>query len=361
MSATEPIKSTSVPIDSEGPMPAGVYPFGPPDKVSSWDSHAWDGKITDQTGEPGIPKLGHKFLPFLGHTWFWLVVTGTVLSLIPAYFASTMNSAAISWLCLPGFVIFMLGTIGLVTRHLRYKQITDLRVILVCGLAAGVVAFLIAFTIESYLEPLVVTLSTELWLAGVVEESAKLLVPVLLLAFGAARFKDPRAGVLMALISGAFFGAAEAVLYTTFQGNVDYGFLTMAMGRPVGEMLHPLLTSMAAAVIWIAAWRAKKTITAAGILAWVVAMAVHSFHDGLATLGSKPPVQTGQHQQELAGAIIAGTGLLAYGLLWTVIIYLMARHTIRELVPPDAIAANSKHWRPRIKAWGLPKNERTPN
>ena len=38
---------------------------------------------------------------------------------------------------------------------------------------------------------------------GPIEEGAKLLVPLLLLAFGSARFKDPLAGLYLVLVSGA--------------------------------------------------------------------------------------------------------------------------------------------------------------
>ncbi len=156
----------------------------------------------------------------------------------------------------------------------------------------------------------------------------------------------------MVMFSGIVFGAVEAAEYTsTPEGK--WLPVAMAMQRPVGELLHPFLTAFAAAVIWLAAWRSGKAFTKAGLLAWVIAMAVHSIHDGLLS----PFVHGDQNTQPAVptavDAIAEGFVLSLLGLLWTVLIYLLLRHSARELVPPDSVATNAPHWRPAIKQWGV--------
>ena len=204
--------------------------------------------------------------------------------------------------------------------------------------------------------PKVMPFKAELWLAGPVEETSKLLVPVLLLIFGAAAFKDPRAGFLLTLISGATFGALEGAYYVVGLSD-GWGHLLMAIIRPISEVGHPLWTSLAGSLIWLGAWRRDKVLTKVGFVGYGLAMLQHSVHDGLPALFVKGAASnTADYPQWSSELTNQAVSLTVMSLMWAVIAFLILRHAARELVPPQAVAGNHKHWRPQIKAWALPKD-----
>lgn len=335
---------------------AGTYPFGAPEVVATWDGHAWDGHAEDDsedhTDQAEVPTWQRRPLPFLSKRWFWLMVLGALLVFLPAWLASGTDSKPLAVTSVVGFAVFMSGSVLIVGQHVRFHQLAAARSLVGWGIAAGVVGFAIANVLESVVEPRVTSFGVELWLAGPVEETAKLLVPVALLAFGGARFKDPRAGLLLGLISGAVFGVLEGVLYVA--GNASgYGIAYYGLVRPTAELMHPWLTGFAAAVIWLAAWRAGRTVTAAGVIAWLAAIALHSLHDGIATIGTTASPAVLSFSELTPSLWAEAAALNGYNILWAVILFLICRHAARELVPPDAIADNPPHWRPQLKQWGV--------
>lgn len=332
-----------------GTLSSTQHAFGTPGKTAGWDGHAWDGVVHDDPSVQ-VPPAKHRALPFLRHKWFWLVVAGQALVLATAYLAAAADSPSLAWLTLPGYILFMAGSVLIVDRHVKWADLLQFRTVLAWGLASGFVAFVIARIIEGGVEPRLVPFSVELWLAGPVEETSKLLVPVLLLAFGGMVFKDPRAGLLLVLTSGAVFGVAEGVYYST--NASQWGILSEAITRPVSEMGHPYMTGMAASVIWLAAWRSRRLVTRAGLLAWVAAMALHSVHDGLGSF-TKDQQNITSFTSVNADFWKASVGGAVFAFIWVVLMYLLTRHTARELVPPDRVAGNPGHWRPQMKSWGV--------
>jgi hypothetical protein len=130
----------------------------------------------------------------------------------------------------------------------------------------------------------------------------------------------------------------------------------MGLTRPVSELGHPFWTSLAGALIWLGAWRREKLVTAVGLVGYAAAMAQHSIHDGLPAMTSRGPVSNASDYPEWTSALTGqAVFLFFFSLLWAVIAYLILRHAARELVPPTAIAGNTRHWRPQMKPWGLPK------
>ena len=119
-------------------------------------------------------------------------------------------------------------------------------------------------------------------------------------------------------------------------------------------MGHPLWTGIAAALIWLAAYRAGRLLTLAGLVGWCMAMALHSLHDGLFTL--VPRKDDGPVAMD--GQILAANATLTsiVSLVFVALGYLILRHLARELVPPGAVRTNRPHWRPQIKQWGIPRN-----
>jgi hypothetical protein len=333
---------------------AGTYPL---DHVSArWDGHAWDGSSSDELSIDPAPVWQRRPLPFLGKRWFWLMVLGALLVFLPAWLASGTDNRPLAVATLIGFALFLSGSVLIVGQHVRFDELASLRSLIAWGIASGVVGFALASTLESGVEPRLTSFGVELWLAGPVEETAKLLVPVALLVFGGARFADPRGGLLLGLISGAVFGALEGVLYVA--GNASgYGIAYYGLVRPTAELMHPWLTGFAAAVIWLAAWRAGRTFTVAGVIAWLAAVALHSLHDGIVTLGSTASPADLSFSELTPSLLAEAAALNAYNIIWAVILFLVCRHAARELVPPDAVSENPPHWRPQLKQWGVRAQE----
>ncbi len=50
-------------------------------------------------------------------------------------------------------------------------------------------------------------------------------------------------------------------------------------------------------------------------------------------------------------------GGTVFATVWAVLMYLLTRHTGRELAPPAALPDNPAHWRPQLKRWGVPSGE----
>ena len=352
-----------------GPEPAnppGWYPFGVARTKARWDAQAWTGESADDPGVVAPAKWHHQLLPFLRHQWFWWIVGGWALTLALTAAQRPTGTHVFGQFAAVGIALMMVGVVLLIDRHLHFRQLRNLWLLIGCGVVSGVVAVVIASRIEGLLETRYLTYAIEMFgLAGPIEETAKLLVPVLLLAFGGARFRDPRAGLLMVLVSGAVFGLAEGRGYIV--GSIAEGAyypIVMGVGRPLAELMHPLLTGFAAAVIWLAARRAGRVITLAGVGAWLIAVVVHSVHD-VSLVAYRPKTTL---KEEFASsipltvteALLLGVGTAFLALVWAILLLLLQRHSARELAPPDAIAANSPHWRPQLKQWGRPRAERPP-
>ncbi len=348
------------PVTEDSGTTGGWYPFGTEGAAAKWDGHAWTGQKKSDPDVEAPPKWHHHPFAFLGHRWFWFMVVGNLLVVGAAFVVMGTKRAWPGWgLVVAAMVVFMAGVVYLLDRHEHFAQVEGRRVLMWWGLGSGLVAVSVASFLEGGLEPrLKLPVGFDLWFAGPIEETCKLAVPFLLLVFGGRMFKDPRAGFMMVMFSGIVFGAVEAAEYTA--DPQQWLPLTMALERPVGELLHPFLTAFAAAVIWLAAWRAGKAFTAVGVGAWVVAMAIHSIHDGALSGVVHGSQLTQQAIPNVGEALASGAVAFLFGLVWSVIIFLLLRHAARELVPPDAVGTNAPHWRPTLKQWGVHKEHAAP-
>lgn len=330
--------------------PRGTYPYGVTGKVAEWDSHAWTGEVHDDTDRQSVVGPWHRHpLGVLKRLWFWLFLAGLPLTIIPAYVSATENSAHLAALFgFAGYTILMVAGVLIISGQLRTRQVAHLWQLVVLGLCSGLAASLVAPAIEGR-----ESASIGLWLAGPIEETLKLLVPFGLLVFGGVRFRDPRAGLLMVMISGAVFGWTE--VYGYLGEAKGYEIFAVAVGRSFGEWFHIWLTGFAAAVIWLAAWRAGRAWTYAGGVAWVIIMAVHSLNDGISgLLGGTSKADLNPDYTTLAQAWPSVWQNLLTSVVTVVVLYYLCRYSARELVPPDAVDGNAPGWRPRIKTWGVP-------
>lgn len=195
------------------------------------------------------------------------------------------------------------------------------------GIISAVVAFALAYAVEFFLpRAFGDTLKDDpTWslLAGPAEETGKLLVPVILWIRG--MFRLPREGYLLVLICSVAVGVIEGTEYAIQPEE-------WSPGRTVLEIMHPLLTGFVAAVAWQAAWHRNSIFTGAAIGAWVIAMAAHSTNDVIVLT------------HHTSGSIAKVTNLVSIAVV--VLMYLLQRHSARQMVPPDQVDPNPPHWRP---------------
>lgn len=347
---------------AESVSAGGWYPYGVAGRVGEWDGQAWSSRSREDSAVGTPPAWHRRILGFLGRAWFWLFVAGYVVTMALGLAAGNDAKSA-------GWFVILTLTSGLVMAavvllfepHARFAELGALRVVVVWGLISGAVALGVVKIIEGWLEPrLGLSLAADLWVSGPIEETGKLLVPVLLWVFGKGVFRDPRAGFLLALISGAVFGAVEAGQYSAIAG--DHAPAMMTLSRPIADVTHSIWTAIAATMIWLAAHRASRLITVAGFLGWVMAVLLHSVHDGLGAFGrsgDRDTLTADLTFDTLAQAYREGLVLFVFSLVYAVISFLVLRHfAARELTPPTAIDSNPPHWRPRLATWGVPKDQR---
>ncbi len=330
--------------------PPGWYCFSIQPRLAEWDGVAWTGADHAAVAGPMLSGPPAAFA-FVGQPWFRWMVLGQALCILPAILSGSTGNAWWSCISVVGYAAFMGGAVLLVARFLELDRLPGRRTLTWIGIGSGVAAFGIAVGLE------VVSnsrfgLSTTLWLAGPIEEGGKLLVPFLLLVFGAPRFKVPRVGLYLVLVGGATVGVIEGVEYQV-RPEFPWAHLEMALVRPSAELLHIFVTGFAAAVIWLAAWRRKRAVTSAGVVAFLIAVGIHSFHDGIVTFFHVSPRSFNSTlAQTLHDAIDKGLSGAAFSFVIAALLYLLARHGTRELTAPGDIAACPPPWRPQIKSWG---------
>jgi hypothetical protein len=330
--------------------PAGWYCFSTQARLAEWDGTAWTGSTHGSWAGPWLPGPPAAFA-FLRLPWLRWMVLGQALVILPAILSGSTGSALWSWLSVIGYAAFMTGAVLLMARFLDLDSMEGRRSLTWIGIGSGVVAFAIGFGLE-VLSSHLAGWATTLWLTGPIEEGGKLFVPLLLLAFGAPRFKVPRIGLYIVLVSGATVGVLEGVEYES-RPEFPWAHLEMALLRPSAELLHVFITGFAAAVIWLAAWRRGRVVTVAGVVAFLIAAGIHSFHDGIVTFFNVNPRSFNSTlAQSLHDALDRGLsgGLFALGI--AALCFLLARHGARELTPPGDIVRCPPPWRPQLKTWG---------
>ncbi len=330
--------------------PSGWYCFSVRPRLAEWDGVAWTGTSHAAVAGPVLPGPPGAFA-FVRLPWFRWMALGQALVILPAILSGTTGFAWWSWISVVGYLAFLSGGVMVVSRFLDLDQLTGRRTLTWIGVGSGVVAFGLGFGLEVLVDH-VAGWSTTLWLTGPIEEGGKLLVPVLLLVFGASRFKLPRVGLYLVLVSGATVGVLEGAEYEA-RPEFAWAHLQMALVRPSAELLHVFVAGFAAAVIWLAAWRRKRAVTTAGVVAFLIAAGIHSFHDGIITFFHvRPRSFNSTLAQTLREAIDRGLAGAALALVLAALLYLLARHGARELTAPGDIASCPPPWRPQIKAWG---------
>jgi hypothetical protein len=290
--------------------------------------------------------------------WLWVMLAGQALCILSALLAAATGVNALAWTSIVGFAVFMTGSVLLVDWRVQFHELPGLRRLVGLGIAAGIVASAVSIPIElAAVHGL--GIGPVLWLSGPIEETAKLLVPIALLAWGVKALREPKAGLFVVVVSAATFGAIEGAVWESRRSDI-WLHLEMAIVRPGAELIHPFLTGFAAAVIWLAARRAGRVVTRSGVLAFALIVVVHSVHDGIATLLLlRKGERIGTPSVYSPGvAITRGVASWLVLFLQAVAVYVLLRHAARELVGPTHLATSPPQWRPRIKPWGLRRGAR---
>jgi PrsW family intramembrane metalloprotease len=328
------------------------YRTGKPGYVREWDGHAWIGApVPDQTVDV-LPKRGVR--NWRTHSWILFVLAGWIVGVVLALVAFTGDKPMTWLLAIAGFFAAggtLVAAARIVWDRLHLADVVDLRRILPLGLLSGFVALGLAFGLEKLQMLIPGPIGSHvgsLFGAGPIEETAKLLVPVLLFFFMGGDLRDPRIGFALVFTSGLVFGIAEGAEYVAGATHLAHDHhlheqmsaeeteridaVAMVFVRSFIELMHPFTVSAVAAVAWLAAWRGQGFFSRAAVITYVLAIVYHSFNDGV--LGGLIT----EHQAILGSAL--SFPLL---MLW---FYVMYQPRARQLAPPSAVLDNPRRWRP---------------
>jgi len=297
-----------------------------------WDGQVWTDQVRAAPEGTTLPKYKRHLFHFLRNPgWKLFLIFVISLGIASALWATDRHAHWVHGIQIPMPLFSLISTVAVMTalvlflsRRVGFDRIPaeTRRSILIWGIASGVVGLAFALVVE-YGVPAIFGDGPKdgNWaaIAGPAEETGKVILPVILWVTG--RFRLPREGYLLVIVSACVFGVAESCEYAF---NPDHwipsrGFL---------EVMHPLLTGFIAAVAWQVAWRRDSIFTGAAFGAWAIAMFMHSLNDFIV----------------LDGPDIKALGSIS--MITVLVMYLLQKHSARQLVPPDLVGRVSKHWRP---------------
>ncbi|MFF0225863.1 PrsW family intramembrane metalloprotease [Streptomyces sp. NPDC004629] len=237
--------------------------------------------LTQQSVPFDRSGLGHW-----GRRWGWLAVLAVGLLLfwlIRSALVSTLNPNLIPALIFFGAALMPAAFVAFVAgRQLDFGL--GMGTVAVTALAGGA----IGVTTAGFLEYRTLLLMDFLPMVavGLIEETAKLIVPLLLLLV--VRDRHPGDGLLIGVASGAGFAVFETMGYAFVELINSGGNLTAVDDLLVWRGLlspaaHMAWTGLTAAALWSAAqhrWRGRSA--AVFVLVYAVAVALHTAWDTLA-------------------------------------------------------------------------------
>jgi RsiW-degrading membrane proteinase PrsW (M82 family) len=295
-----------------------------------WDGDAWTDRTEPIDGAPAPPPAWTRHhMAFVHHRWLHLVLVSLLIGVVgAALYAATDNVTTLVTTVAIASALVALGFGIHLDGRLRMHQVVGPNDILFAFVVGGLVGQAIAQA-----ERLLPKHDTWSILAvGPIEEIAKLAVPVAMFAWGARRFRNPRAGLALVLASAAAFGVVETAIYA-YRGTIDHQgeavLFGIAVFKPfIDPVIHMTITGLFAAVAW-RAWhlRGGFSLTAPVLGTLLLTMAMHDAID-------------------LADPVAKGFGALLITPVLLVAYYLLFKHFARRDVPPDALDDVPPGWRP---------------
>jgi RsiW-degrading membrane proteinase PrsW (M82 family) len=220
------------------------------------------------------------------HTWAAVLVVGGALYLgDERSLLTTQNPNLVPSVILLGAAVVPLAFVAFVFgRRLPFDVPSG--AVWATGLLSGLVGTVVAATLE--FRTLHRLGTVPMLFVGLIEEAAKLLVPLAVLLL--LRYRRPADGLLLGVASGAGFAALETMGYAFVtllksQGSlpaVTNLLLLRGLLSPAGHMAW---TGITAAALWRAAdagWTGRALARALGI--FVVVVLLHAAWDGIGTL-----------------------------------------------------------------------------
>ena len=219
--------------------------------------------------------------------WSWLIVLVVGLVLFEAVrraLVSTGNPNLVPSLILLGAAIAPAAFVAFISeRKLDYS--VGLGVVAVVAFVGGVVGVVAAGVLEY--DTLRRLGAFAMIGVGLIEESAKLVAPIVVLV--ATRYRRPADGLLIGVATGAGFAALETMGYgfvTLIQsrGNLAAGDGVLLLRGVLRPAAHMAWTGLTAAALWAAAAQQRPRAIWTFIATFVVAVALHAAWDTIATI-----------------------------------------------------------------------------
>jgi protease PrsW len=178
------------------------------------------------------------------------------------------------------FVAFFFQQENILDRGIHKESI--LPTLVLCGLIGGLIGTLAAGLLESRTLSSDSPLST-VWV-GLIEELAKLIVPITIYVVMRKRFKSELDGLLFGVGTGMMFAALETMGYelislVSSQGNInilDETILLRGLLSPAG---HAAWTGLITATLWRERERTGKSFTLWVVVFFILSAALHSSWD----------------------------------------------------------------------------------
>jgi protease PrsW len=235
--------------------------------------------MTNAAPAPARPGVGRRLM------WLWILLAGIAgYLLVLRTLVATENVNFMPSLILLGSVVVPASVLSFAATT-RGPALVSPGTIAITAVAGGVVGTVAAGTLEY--DALQRLGALPMILVGLIEESAKLIVPVIVLIFSARR--SGQAGVVVGVASGMGFATLETMGYgfsALLSGGslaaVDQTLLLRALLSPAG---HVAWTGLTAAALWAipeSRHKGMAALRAAGV--FVAAVLLHAAWDGFNNL-----------------------------------------------------------------------------
>lgn len=217
--------------------------------------------------------------------WLWVLLAGAAAYLLVLRtLVATENLNFVPSLILLGSIVVP-ASVLVFTASSGRQVLVPPGIIALVAVLGGVVGTVAAGTLEY--DALHRLGALPMIMVGLIEESAKLVVPLVVLLV--TRYRDPRAGVVVGVASGMGFATLEtmgyglnALLSSGSLASVQETLLLRALLSPAG---HVAWTGLTVAALWAVAGSPRKGRAVGRLIGvFVAAVLLHAAWDGLDNL-----------------------------------------------------------------------------
>jgi protease PrsW len=257
--------------------------------------------------------------PFVSHAWVWILISGIVLFfIIEKVMVVTHNINFLPTIIMLGAFLVPVAFVTYVYERHPDRDVIPVPPIALCFLWGGAIGVTIAGLLEYEIRRELGVLP--LLGVGLVEEAAKLMVPVVI--YWQGRYRSEFDGIVFGVASGMGFAALETMGYSLVsliisQGDIGILQETLLVRGLFSPAAHAAWTGIVCAILWRERERAggRNAINLAVISAFVLAVVLHTFWDTFQSLSGTTFLDFAAI--ELLSFIVALTsfGLLVYRIM----------------------------------------------